>query len=24
VRTGLVFHPPGSDSDRGIVPGSGR
>jgi hypothetical protein len=24
VRMGLVFHAPGSDSDRGIVPRSGR
>lgn len=24
VRTGLIFHPSGSDSDRGIIPGSGR
>jgi hypothetical protein len=24
VRMGLVFHPPGSDSDRGVMPGSGR
>jgi hypothetical protein len=24
VRMGLVFYPSGSDSDRGVMPGSGR